>query len=31
MLKISLFHVGFGLRTEVTMGHLNSEHFEMNF
>ena len=31
MLKILLFHVGFGFRTEVKMGHLNSDHFEMNF
>ena len=31
VLKISLFHVCFGLRTEVTLGHLISDHFKMNF
>ena len=31
ILKILLFHVGFGLRTEVTMGHLMYDHFQMNF
>ena len=30
-LKISLFHGGFGLRTEVTVGHLISDHFKMHF
>ena len=29
--KISLFHVSFWLKTEVTMGHLISDHFEMYF
>ena len=31
MLKISLFHVGSGLRTEVTMGNLISDQFKTNF
>ena len=31
MLKISLFHVGSGLRTEVTMGHLISDKFKTHF
>ena len=30
-LKISLSHVIFGLRTEVIMGHLKSDHFKMHF
>ena len=30
-LKISLSHVVFGLRREVTMGHLMSDHFKMHF
>ena len=29
--KIWLFHDGFGLRTEVKMGHLISDHFKMHF
>ena len=29
--RISLFYVVFGLRTEVTMGHLISDHFKMLF
>ena len=31
ILKISLFHVGFGLRAEVTMGYLISDQFKMHF
>ena len=31
MLKILLFHVGFGFRTEVTMGYLISDKFKTNF
>ena len=31
MLKISLLHVGFGLRTEVTMGNLISDQFKTHF
>ena len=30
-LKISLSHVVFGLRREVIMGHLMSDHFKMHF
>ena len=31
MLKILLFHVGFGLRTEVIMGYLISDQFKTHF
>ena len=31
MLKILLFHGGFGLRTEVTMGNLISDQFKTHF
>ena len=31
MLKILLFHVGFGFRTEVTMGYLISDQFKTHF
>ena len=31
MLKILLFHVGFGLRTEVIMGYLISDQFKNTF
>ena len=31
ILKISFFHVGFGPRTEVTMGHLISDQFKMHY
>ena len=31
MLKILLFHVGFGFRTEVTMGYLISGQFKTHF
>ena len=31
ILKITLFHVGFGPRTEVTMGYLLSDQFKMHF
>ena len=31
MLKILLFHVGFGFRMEVTMGYLISDQFKTNF
>ena len=31
ILKMWLFHDGFGLRTEVIMGHLISDHFKMHF
>ena len=30
-LRISLFHLGFGLRTEEIMGHLISDHLKMQF
>ena len=29
--RISLFHLGFGLRTEEIMGHLISDHLKMQF
>ena len=31
MLKILLFHVGFGFRMEVTMGYLISDQFKTHF
>ena len=31
ILKISLFHVVFKLRREVTLGHLISDNFKMQF
>ena len=31
MLKILLFHGGFGLRTELTMGYLISDQFKTHF
>ena len=31
MLKILLFHAGFGFRTEVTLGYLISDKFKTNF
>ena len=31
MLKILLFHGGFGLRTDVTMGNLISDQFKTHF
>ena len=31
MLKILLFHVGFGFRTEVTMWYLISDQFKTHF
>ena len=31
MLKILLFHVGFGLRTEIIMGYLISDQFKTHF
>ena len=29
MLKLSLFHVAYGLKTELTMGHLISDQFKL--